>query len=79
MRKKLLSAVVVCLCFSLTSAKSSETEQVFDRQCCSKTVPLEDGNSITITACAGWFLSNDAAAYARACEKTREAIEAYSN
>ena len=44
------------------------------RQTCSKTVYMKNGSSITITASAGWFLSNDANAMTRACQKVDEAI-----
>lgn len=44
------------------------------RQTCSKTVYLVDGSSITISASAGWFLSNDSNAMTRACQKVDEAM-----
>ena len=47
------------------------------RQTCSKTVYMADGSSITISASAGWFLSNNAAAMSRACQKVNEAMGIY--
>ena len=44
------------------------------RQTCTKTFYMEDGSSITISASAGWFLSDDASAMTRACQKVNEAV-----
>lgn len=67
------------LCLSLSSFTSGNTivEEVDDlgRQCCTKTTFDDFGNSVSITACAGWFLSNDANALNRACAKVDEAME----
>lgn len=47
------------------------------RECCTKTGAWGDnGATITVTVCSGWFLSNSENAYARACEKAEEALAA---
>lgn len=50
--------------------------QVVGRQCCAQSATDADGNVVTIEACAGWFLSNDLNAYARACDKALAALAA---
>lgn len=48
------------------------------RQCCTKSfIDASSGVAISVTACAGWFLSNDAAALTRACEKADAAAEEF--
>lgn len=49
-------------------------ENKVGRQCCTKTTFMADGSSVSITACAGWFLSDDANAMTRACAKVDEAM-----
>lgn len=58
--------------------KPKTIKKVVGRECCTKTAAWgENGATITVTACAGWFLSNSDNAKARACEKVDEAIAAY--
>lgn len=58
---------------NLNSLEKDE-EETAGRQCCTKTTYMADGTSVSITACAGWFLSNDANAMTRACAKVDEAM-----
>ena len=51
-----------------------EEVDIVGRQCCTKTTYMADGSSVSITACAGWFLSNDENAMTRACAKVDEAM-----
>lgn len=75
MKNKFLSVLLLGLVFALSSAKPATiVEEEVGRQCCTKSVPMADGSSIEFTACAGWFLSNDANALARACNKANEAL-----
>ncbi|MFD0860811.1 hypothetical protein ACFQ1M_01215 [Sungkyunkwania multivorans] len=76
MKKVLFYGLALGLSITLTSATSVEknTEEDFGRQCCTKTTYLSDGSSVSITACAGSFLSNDANAMTRACKKVDEAM-----
>ena len=61
--------------FSLPETTAlDECADEMGRQCCTKTVYFSDGTSLSMTACAGWFLSNDANAYVRACNKASEAL-----
>lgn len=54
--------------------KTSPDKAAFGRQCCTVTeVDAGSGVALSYTACAGWFLSNDANALTRACAKAREA------
>lgn len=76
MKNKFLSVLALGLAFTLSSATTvpqSNDEEV-GRQCCTKTTYMSDGSSVSITACAGWFLSNDANALTRACAKVDEAM-----
>jgi len=76
MKNKFLSILALGLAFALSSATTlpkNNTDEV-GRQCCTKTTYMADGSSVSITACAGWFLSNDANALARACRKVNEAM-----
>lgn len=78
MKNKFLSILALGLVFTLSSASatSQNSDEEVGRQCCTKTVPVAGGNgsTISITACAGWFLSNDANAMTRACAKVDEAM-----
>lgn len=79
MKNVLFLGLALCLSLTLTSAKSAESqktdnEEAVGRQCCTKTTHMSDGSSVSITACAGWFLSNDANALNRACEKVDAAM-----
>lgn len=56
------------------SNKKGFKEDEIGRQCCSKTTYMADGTSVTISACAGWFLSDDANAMTRACDKVNKAM-----
>lgn len=57
------------------SKKSKSDKKEDGRQCCTKsTIDESTGSIISITACAGWFLSNDASALTRACEKADQAL-----
>lgn len=48
----------------------------FGRQCCTATAfDPYTGTGVSVTACAGWFLSNSDNAYNRACEKAQEGFE----
>ena len=60
---------------SLSSASRNypDMEEELGRQCCTVFKYNSDGTSIYITACAGWFLSDDEKAMERACEKADEA------
>jgi hypothetical protein len=51
------------------SQNSEKKNDESGRQCCTKTRSMSDGSSISVTACAGWFLSDDASAMTRACAK----------
>lgn len=79
MKKFLFLGLVLSLSMTFISAKSVESlekvnDEILGRQCCSKTTYMADGSSVEITACAGWFLSNDANAMTRACAKVNEAM-----
>jgi hypothetical protein len=61
-----------------SNAKTSN--KIVGRECCTKTVAWGDnGATIQVTACAGWFLSNSENAHERACEKVDQAIEGYNS
>ncbi|SNR14376.1 hypothetical protein [Tenacibaculum jejuense] len=72
MKKVLFLGVI--LAFTLTSSATKKEKEKFGRQCCTKTQYMSDGSSVAITACAGWFLSNNARALNRACAKVDEAM-----
>lgn len=76
MKNKFLSILALGLVFILSSASatSQNSDEEVGRQCCTKTTFMADGSAISITACAGWFLSNDANAMTRACAKVDEAM-----
>jgi hypothetical protein len=57
-------------------ASELEKTAVFERQCCTQSAFDSDGNLIEVTACAGWFLSNDIKAHDRACDKALAGLEA---
>jgi hypothetical protein len=61
-----------------SKAKVKISKKVLSRQCCtvSATWNEDGGSSHSVTACAGWFLSNNENAYERACEKARKALNA---
>lgn len=87
---KNLSLLVALLAFTTFSAfagtrtkkkiKAKTSKKIVGRECCTKTATWgENGATITVTACAGWFLSNSENAHARACEKVDNAIAGYQN
>ncbi len=59
-------------------SNAKNIKRAISRQCCTVTAAWNEdgGSSNTVTACAGWFLSNDQNAYERACEKARQALNA---
>ena len=70
MKKVLLLIGILPVFFSFTPPNADlPLTTMPSRQCCTVTNTFADGSSVQITACAGWFLSNDAKAYAKACEK----------
>jgi len=82
--KKSLS-ILVCLCLisgvvfakhspkkmkqKSIAAKTKNSNQAVGRECCTKEYEGPNGSTVSITACAGWFLSNSDAAEERACAK----------
>ncbi|NCT17486.1 MAG: hypothetical protein COS42_04220 [Flavobacteriales bacterium CG03_land_8_20_14_0_80_35_15] len=76
MKNKFLSILALGLAFTLSSATTipNDSDKEVGRQCCTKTTHMADGSSISITACAGWFLSNNANAMTRACAKVDGAM-----
>lgn len=76
MKKILLLGLLLVFVASISSASRSysEMEEELRRQCCTVThFSSSSGIQIDITACAGWFLSDDEKAMERACEKADEA------
>lgn len=55
--------------------EKKEKEDTVGRQCCSKAYASKKGAVVIVTACSGWFLSNDAKSYSAACAMVDEAIE----
>jgi hypothetical protein len=51
-------------------------KKMFGRECCTQEAFDSDGNLISVTACAGWFLSNSLNAYERACDKALAGLAA---
>ncbi|WP_456375953.1 hypothetical protein [Lutibacter sp.] len=76
MKNIILSILALGLVFTLSSATTvpQNNDEEVGRQCCTKTTYMADGSSISITACAGWFLSNSANAMTRACAKVDRAM-----
>jgi hypothetical protein len=75
-----LLALTATVSFSAVKPKKSKlnfAKKFFGRECCTRTGTMGDnGATISITVCSGWFLSNSETAHARACEKADEAIAA---
>lgn len=74
MKKMLLLGLLLVFVASLSSASriTPNMEEELGRQCCSVVKYFADGSSTYIIACAGWALSNDERAMARACAKAEE-------
>lgn len=54
----------------------SKSEDDFGRQCCTKAYVNPNTNEFySFTACAGWFLSNDANAMTNACGKADKMLQ----
>ena len=82
MKKFLYLFEAASLIFSINYASANTTptfnqknDEVVGRQCCTKTIPTGGGSTVSITACAGSFLTSDAKALAKACEKVIEAMQ----
>ena len=76
MKKILLLGLLLCFVASLSSASRNTPNAAAElgRQCCTIThFSSYSGIQIDITACAGWFLSNDDKAMERAGAKAEEA------
>ena len=76
MKSKILSIFIIVFALTFVSAKTIDSENIQNdgRECCTKTIVF-DGGYISITACAGWFLSNSANAMTRACAKVDQAMQ----
>jgi uncharacterized protein YxeA len=49
------------------------------RECCTQEAYDSNGNLVSVTSCAGWFLSNSENAYNRACDKALAGLSAIIN
>lgn len=60
----------------IKSVVEIKSEDDFGRQCCTKAYVNPTTNEFySFTACAGWFLSNDATAMSNACSKADKMLK----
>jgi hypothetical protein len=70
MKKIAFSSLVLYFCVAVSFAFATPDKEKVGRQCCSKQIlDFDTGITYTVTACAGWFLSDDDKALERACDK----------